>query len=1041
VSNPRAISERRFAAPCRAGRLLSTAAALWVLAAPAAALEPRFPLRDYVRDVWTTANGLPQNSVNAITQTRDGYLWLGTFGGLTRFDGQRFASSSESGAPELAAARILALLEDRQGALWIGTEDSGLARLRDGHLDFFGVAQGAPGVLIWTFFEDSHGVLWVGGANGLARREGERFVREPLPEALGETSVLALAEDAAGRLWIGTLEGLALRSSSGMRLAHGGEGGPPIEVHALVPESDGSIWVRTPQSLSRFKGGARLLDLQIPTARAAIAAPVLRDHDGNLWFAADGLMRIPSNAAGSPTESRAEALVRQDGFPRDPIRALYEDREGGLWIGLDGGGLVRLRDPSVVSWDDRDGLPTSILPITQDAAGDLWAGGSCGGLLRRDGAAFHEVMRANGQTFGCVAALLAATDGSLWIGAENLTQRRPDGERTFTAADGLPPGEVRALLEDRAGAIWVGTPGGVGRFANGRWQAYDHRDGLIQDDVRVLHQDRAGAIWAGSRGGISRYAGGRFSGWGTSAGIPAAGVRELWEGGDGAMWAGTYGGGLVRIAGDEVKRFGAEAGLPDPVISRILEDGQGDLWLSGLRGIARLPRGQLEELGAGRRRALTPTVYGVTDGMTTVECNGGGQPAGWRARDGRLLFPTVHGIAVIDPAHIRRNALPPPVHIEEVLVNHRPVDPRLPLELPPGRTALDIRYTGVSFSAPDRMRFKYRLEGFDEDWLDVGPRRLAQYSNVPPGKYRFTVKAANGDGVWNEAGASFAVAVRPRFHQTAWFPLLAAVALAAAGAGASSWRLRRLARRKRELERLVDRRTGELVSLNANLEQRVADNTVEIRATRDMALFALARLAELRDSTTAEHLERIGAYSRRLAEAASSRLGEAIDAEFIDDLGRSSPLHDIGKVAIPDAILRKPGRLTPEEVAIMQTHTTIGGDTLRQVLRSHPGPSFLEMAMDIAYHHHERWDGTGYPERLSAEKIPLAARIVALVDAYDALTSVRPYKPALSHEESMRRILDASGSHFDPQLVDIFSGIAEEVRDIRRRSVERDAVH
>jgi putative two-component system response regulator len=221
----------------------------------------------------------------------------------------------------------------------------------------------------------------------------------------------------------------------------------------------------------------------------------------------------------------------------------------------------------------------------------------------------------------------------------------------------------------------------------------------------------------------------------------------------------------------------------------------------------------------------------------------------------------------------------------------------------------------------------------------------------------------------------------------------------------------------------------------------VVDNTVEIRATRDMALFALARLAELRDSTTAEHLERIGAYSRRLAEAARARFGEAIDAEFIEDLGRSSPLHDIGKVAIPDAILRKPGRLTPEEVAIMQTHTTIGGDTLREVLRSHRGPSFLEMAMDIAYSHHERWDGTGYPKRLRAESIPLPARIVALVDAYDALTSVRPYKPAFGHEEAMRRILADSGSHFDPRLVDIFSSVQEQFRDIRRRSVERGAVN
>jgi putative two-component system response regulator len=257
--------------------------------------------------------------------------------------------------------------------------------------------------------------------------------------------------------------------------------------------------------------------------------------------------------------------------------------------------------------------------------------------------------------------------------------------------------------------------------------------------------------------------------------------------------------------------------------------------------------------------------------------------------------------------------------------------------------------------------------------------------------------------------------------------------VAAAGAGAASWRLRHLRRRKRELENLVDDRTKELVALNANLEQRVAENTIEIRATRDMALFALARLAELRDSATAEHLERIGAYSRHLAHAArrSMRRGP-IDDDFVEDLGRSSPLHDIGKVAIPDSILRKPGRLNADELAIMQTHTTIGGDTLREVLRSHRGPSFLEMAADIAYYHHERWDGSGYPRRLAGEEIPLAARIVALVDAYDALTSVRPYKPAFPHEEAVRRILADRGSHFDPALVDLFAALAEDFPEIRR---------
>ena len=629
------------------------------------------------------------------------------------------------------------------------------------------------------------------------------------------------------------------------------------------------------------------------------------------------------------------------------------------------------------------------------------------------------------------------------VASDRLRRLAAGEERAFGAAEGLPAGEVTSLLEGRDGTVWVGTRTGLASWDGTRFQVFDRTNGLLLDDVRTLEQDREGAIWIGAMGGVSRLREGRIESWDKADGIPDVAVRSFFQSADGAMWAGTYGAGLVRVAGGKARLYGTAEGFPENVVSRILEDGQGHLWLSGLRGLARFPGGQLEDLAEGRIAAVTPTVYGVADGMRTVECNGGGQPAGWKARDGRLLFPTVHGIAVVDPSRMRRNALAPPVHIEATLVNRRAVPAEALARLPPGRPEIEIRYTAVSFTAPDRVRFRYQLEGYDADWVDPGSRRAAIYTNIPPGKYRFVVKAANADGVWNEAGSSLAVALRPQFHQTAWFPLVVVTVVAGAGAGAASWRLRHLRRRKRELEDLVEARTKELLALNSSLEQRVAENTIEIRATRDMALFALARLAELRDSTTAEHLERIGAYSRRLAEAAGQRLRQPqITAAFVEDLGRSSPLHDIGKVAIPDAILRKPGKLTAEETAIMQTHTTIGGDTLRQVLRSHEGrPGFLEMAMDIAYHHHERWDGTGYPKRLRGEAIPLAARIVALVDAYDALTSERPYKRAFGHDEAVRRILADSGTHFDPLLVDVFSRVEEQFRDIRRRSTERDAAN
>jgi response regulator RpfG family c-di-GMP phosphodiesterase len=692
--------------------------------------------------------------------------------------------------------------------------------------------------------------------------------------------------------------------------------------------------------------------------------------------------------------------------------------------------------------------------VTEDAAGRIWVGSLCGGLARSEGDRFVPVARPDGAPFGCVTALLAEADGSIWVGEHGLRHLGGARDEWYRSEEGLPSDGVLAVLRACDGALWIGTDAGLARLAGGRLEVLDHRHGLVDDRVHALAELSDGSLWIGTARGVSRYHDGEFRNLTVADGLPAGAVRAIWEGAGGEVWLGTYGGGLARIRGGEIATLTTEHGLAENVVSAIIPEPGGRLWLSGNRGISRLERDQLGAVLDSDLPFLTPTVLGSGDGLLSAECNGGVQPAGLRSRDGRLWFPTVAGLAVIEPDTWRLNQVPPPVAIEEVLVGGRPRPPRTPITLLPPRGSLEIRFTALTFIHPARARFRYRLEGFDPDWIDAGTRRAAYYTNLPPGRYRFEVTAANSDGVWNPRGTGLGVVARPRYYETAWFGLLCGALVLGLGASGYTLRVWRLKVRARALERTVAERTADLAAasrraeqhlhvlrrqeaelrdLNENLADLVHQQTLTLEQTRDAAILTLARLAELRDGTTGAHLERIAAYSRTLAGALSGGAYGGLGDDFIDQLARSSPLHDIGKVAIPDAILRKAGPLTEAEREVMRSHTVIGGDTLRSVLERYEGQDYLTMAMHIAYSHHEHWDGRGYPRRLRTTDTPLPARIVALADVYDALTSERPYKPAYSHERALAEIVAARATHFDPHALDAFVRVADRFPRLHER--------
>jgi diguanylate cyclase (GGDEF)-like protein len=783
-------------------------------APPASALDPGRAVTQYRHDHWHIEEGLPQSSVEAIFQTRDGYLWLGTQEGLARFDGVRFAVFDRSNTPALRHNRVVALYQDGVGALWIGTEGGGLTRYESGQFTTRRVADGLPNDRVRAITEDTSGQLWIGTDGGLVvvPRQGSRGF-ERMTDLPGQ-AVLALHPRRAGGVWVGTESGLAWCSRAAGAATRVAASIPPIL--SLWEDEDGSVWAGTLRGLFHVEGStARVFGASAGLPEAPIHA-VLGDRDGNLWVGVEGrgLCRIRNG--------RVAFLTTREGLSNDSVLRLFEDREGSLWIGMQDGGLDRLADGKFVTWTTREGLPGDIVwPIFGDRDGNVWVGTSANGLGRfRDGR-FTRVTARDGLTSDSIQAIAQDRGGALWLGTRGGGLDRLQGGRVkaFTTREGLPVDSVSALWPDADGALWVGMRnGGLVMVRRGVVVPAPGAETLRNTSIYDILRGRNGDLWIATNGsGLVRLRGDRLERFTIENGLSSDIIDSLHEDDDGTLWVGTYGGGLVRRRGDRFTAYTTAQGLFDDAVFRVLDDGLGNLWMSCNKGVFRVSRGEIEDLDRGAIGRLHPVAYGRADGMESRECNGANQPAGWRGPDGRLWFPTIHGAATIDPARIPKNGVPPPVVVEEVLADGSPLPPGKALEIGPGKDSLEIRYTATSLLVPERVRFRYKLEGFDRDWIDAGGRRTAYYTQVPPGTYRFTVKAANDDGVWNQAGASVSFRVQPPFYRTPGF--LAVGFLMALGLAAAAYRLqvRRVHAREQTLMHLVEQRTRELEDLNRAL--------------------------------------------------------------------------------------------------------------------------------------------------------------------------------------------------------------------------------
>ncbi|HKQ98926.1 MAG TPA: two-component regulator propeller domain-containing protein [Candidatus Polarisedimenticolia bacterium] len=793
-----------------------------VWSATVLAVDSGKALTQLVLDSWQTEEGLPQSAVHAVLETPDGFLWVGTEEGLVRFDGAGFRVYDTSNTPALRNDHIWALAEDRGGTLWIGTYGGGLTRLRDGIFSALTTKEGLPSDIVRTLHADRAGALWVGtDGGGLARIERDMVTTFTTREGLPHDRVNAVAEDGNGTIWVGTDDGGLARLQAG-RFQDGGARDLLHEedVNALDVDRTGALWVGTDGGLVRIAaGGSRRF-----TRRDGLPHDWVNtlgeDRDGALWVATSGgLVRL--------RDGRFEALTAKEGLPNATVLTVYEDRAGRIWFGSAGGGLARLKDGVAATFGPREGLSYDIAStILEDRHGTLWVGTYGGGLnRRRDDGRWDLLTTRDGLPDDAITSLFEDRAGALWVGTRRGLCRLAGGRFVAVGAgDATARTAVRALAEGRDGSLWIGTYGaGVLRLHGESWTHYGREHGLTHEHVQAVHMDAHGRLWVGTDGGgLNRFDGERFA---PVPGLASDVIDSFHEDSGGALWVGT-GAGPCRLENDRVRCLGTREGLFDDYAYRILDDGLGSLWFSGNKGVYRVAKQDLDDLAAGRRATVTPIVYGRADGMRGVECNGGVQPAGWRARDGGVWFPTVEGAVRFDPHRAVTTLGTPPLVIERALVDHREVDPARMPELPPGRGDLEIHYAALDLGDPQRVAYRYQLEGFDDDWVDAGGRRIAYYTNVPPGRYRFRVAAARSDGAWRGAEGAIGFALEPRFHQTPVFFALAAAGVMLATWGMHRLRVRRLRTRQAELELLVQERTRSLVEATRRLEeaqQRQAD--------------------------------------------------------------------------------------------------------------------------------------------------------------------------------------------------------------------------
>lgn len=945
-------------------------------------------LNRFVSKTWTTEDGLPGMSVTALLQGRDGYIYIGTYDGLVRFDGIEFTVFNRSVDEKYDFASVHALFQDSKDNIWIGHNDEGISCLTpDGKIFKYTKADGIPNNKINAICEDFDHNIWVGTASGIfyIAPTGEAVIPPCVHDTGREKLVVSnLFCDSSKRIWIttGDRNEVFFIKNNKLEVFHGLKKISDPAIFSVNQDKSGALWFGvSPNYVVKLKDNQeKVYDISHDGITATVPNEIMFDEAGHVWICSDSGLTIIHDGKFTYHD-------KSTGLSDNGITAILEDNEGNIWLGLNRGGLQKLSFGKFRTVP----LGVSVNAICEDKARNVtWIGTDTGVLCYKNNE-FVENELTQMYKGTRVRHVTRTYDGEILVSAFSKTipqcSLRPDGTiKIWSVSDGILSERCRVSMKSSSGDYYFGTVKGISIIhKDGSVSFLNKKDGMSNDYIMWLFEDKKSQIWVGTNGGgiyilkdnaiVENY--------NTDTGLAGNVIFKILDI-EGKIWVGT-GTGLsqyIEETGSFVN-FNSKNGLGTDSAFQIICDKNELAWILTNKGILSVPMTDFDDIASGKKTKLSVQIYGKTDGLVT----GGATSTAYSEKDssGKIWFTLVDGFAIYDPYLVNKKMIPPKIKIQKYSIDNEVYEYKgEKIVIPPTAKRLSIKYTALDFAAPEKLVFSTKLQNFDDSYSDWSNSRVVSYTNLKPGTYQFSVHAKNIDGLQNKMVNPVTIIMYPYIWQLAWFWILVGLGSAMLFYFLYRLKIKSIQKKAQEEKEFTNKIIG-----------------------------AFAKCVDGKDKYTNGHSIRVAKYTKMLAE----KLGEP--SSTVEEFYNVALLHDIGKISIPDAILNKPGKLDDDEFIIMKSHAQRGYEILKNV-------NLQDNLAQGAHYHHERFDGKGYPKGLSGESIPWVARIIAVADAFDAMSSTRPYRKKLELGYIVSEIKKCSGTQFDPKVVEKFIALFEE---------------
>jgi len=848
-------------------------------------LDSKRKLTQYIHKIWQIENGIPQNTVQAILQTRNGYLWFGTQEGLVRYDGINFKVFDRRNTHEIKHNSIWCLYEDKRGNLWIGTKGGGLNKYSNGKFELFTIEDGLSSDNISAIKEDRSGNLWIGTFDaGINCLSGGKIYHIHSKDGLSSDKIVSIIHDRFGYMWIATKDnGLNRYNKGKIQIYNEKQGLKSNNISSIYEDKQGNLWVATIGSgLYQLKNG-EFIPYYINTddGKNGIKTyndvkTIFQDKEDCIWIGTNGAGVIRLN------NDKFSSFTTKEGLSSDRVLSFYEDNEGSLWIGTNNGGLNLLSDSKFINYGFKEGLNDDIVwSIFEDKNKNIWIGTLGGGIncISRNGNSIKKYTVKEGLSSERVLTIHEDSKGNLWVGTlgAGLYTFSNGIFKPYNANDGLTSDSITSIFEDCHYNLWVGTlSGGLYKYDNGRFSAITTKDGLSNDKILTVYKDSKCNLWIGTNDGLNLFKDGKFTIYKEEEGLSNNMISAIYEDSEKNLWIGTNGGGLNRFVNGKFKSYTTKDGLFNDAVYCILEDKSNNLWMSCNKGIYHINKKDIDKYDHGIIKKIPCVNYDISDGLRSVECNGGTQNNALIDSKGNFWFSTIKGAAYINPENIKINETKPTVHIENIQFDNVELDKDYFYEVKYGIKNYVFKYAALSYIYPKKINFKYKLIGFDENWIEAKNEHIAKYTNLPYGYYIFSVVACNNDNIWNLKGKSFSFEVLPPFWQTWWFNTLTAF-LVFSIIGLIFWYVIYRIRKKNAIKEEQRRKEAEQ-RINALIKDKQLLEKDKQLLEKDKQL------------VKQEHLANLGKLAAGIAHEIKNQLNPLSLASLISDEARDNPI-------------------------------------------------------------------------------------------------------------------------------------------------------